>query len=302
MENGVLTDATRRTATAAQMLGQPFDILVFGSESGTGAHDAATVQGVRQVLAVSLEQGAQDVVEAQAPTVVALSETYDALLAPESSWGKRLMPRVAAKLDVMQLSGVTGIIAPDTFERPIYAGNAIATVQSLDRIKVMTVRPTAFRASVGGNDAPIVSVAGPNAVVRTRMLSRQRQQSTRPDLMSARIVVSGGRGVGSRERFELIESLADRLGAAVGASRAAVDAGFAEAQAQVGQTGKIVAPDVYVAVGISGAIQHLAGMKDSAAIFAINSDPDAPIFQVADVGLVADLNVAVPELVAGLLN
>ncbi|MFB9886682.1 electron transfer flavoprotein subunit alpha/FixB family protein [Balneatrix alpica] len=300
-DNHSLKGATLNTLGAAAQLGGEVTLLVAGSGCGVVAEQAAQAVGVAKVLLADQASYAHQLAENLAPLVVELAAEYDYVLAPATSNGKNLLPRVAALLDVAQLSDIIAVESADTFKRPIYAGNAIATVQSLDAKKVITVRTTAFDAvaATGGN-ASIESLtqavdAGVSAHVKDELAV-----SDRPELTAAGVVVSGGRGVGSKENFAVIESLADKLNAAVGASRAAVDAGFAPNDIQVGQTGKIVAPSLYVAVGISGAIQHLAGMKDSKVIVAINKDEEAPIFQVADYGLVADLFEAVPELVNAL--
>ncbi len=296
---GKLKDATLATITAAAALGE-VHALVTGTDpdARTAAEAAAGIAGVAKVLAAAVPTDRQMLAEQLAPLVAGLMDGYDALLCAATSTGKNVAPRVAALLDVMQVSDVLSIEAPDTFTRPIYAGNAVATVQSTDARKVLTVRGTAFaKAGPGGAAAPIEEVAAPADPGLSAFVGRETSASERPELTSAPVVVSGGRALGSAERFHaLIDPLADRLHAAVGASRAAVDAGYAPNDYQVGQTGKIVAPDVYVAVGISGAIQHLAGMKDAKTIIAINKDADAPIFQVADLGLVGDLFTLVPEL------
>jgi len=299
-DNAGLKPATAHTVGAAAELGAGITVLVAGHNAEGAVAQAAALQGVTQVLHV--EDGAYEhpLAETLTPLIQHLAGDYQYLLAPATTFGKNLLPRVAALLDVAMLSEVIGIEGPDTFRRPIYAGNAIATVKSADPIKVMTVRATAFDAAATGNSAPIESVAAQAASDKARFVGQQLTESARPELTEAKIIVSGGRGVGSGENFALIEALADKLGAAVGASRAAVDAGFVPNDYQVGQTGKIVAPELYVAVGISGAIQHLAGMKDSKVIVAINKDEEAPIFQVADYGLVADLFQAVPELTSKL--
>jgi electron transfer flavoprotein alpha subunit len=264
------------------------------------ADQAAKIAGVRKVLLAESDALGHGIAEAQADAVLALAGNYDAILVPATSGGKNFAPRVAAKLDVAPISDIVEVVSADTFTRPIYAGNALETVQSSDAKKVITVRPTAFAAAAEGGSASVETVGGADAA-KTRFVSEEMVKSDRPELAAAKIVVSGGRAMGSAEEFQrVIEPLADKLGAAVGASRAAVDAGYAPNDYQVGQTGKVVAPQLYVAIGISGAIQHLAGMKDSKVIVAINKDADAPIFQVADFGLVADYKTAVPELMDAL--
>jgi len=300
-DNAVLKKGALCTIACAAQLGE-VHVLVAGSGCTTVAQAAAQVEGVARVLCCDDARYAHPLAEALAPLVVAQAAGHSHLLAPATSFGKDLMPRVAALLDVAQISDVIAVVAPDTFKRPIYAGNAIATVRSADAIKVLTVRATAFdTAKVGAGATAVVEVLAPvDAPDATRFVSQEIAASDRPELSAARIIVSGGRGLGSAENFHLLDKLADRLGAAIGASRAAVDAGYAPNDWQVGQTGKIVAPDLYIAIGISGAIQHLAGMKDSKVIVAINKDPEAPIFQVADYGLVADLFQVLPELTAAL--
>jgi electron transfer flavoprotein alpha subunit len=300
-DNASLKDNTHKTVTAARALSNDVDVLVAGSNVGPLAAQAAKIEGVRKVLTAESEALGRGIAEAVAGAVMPLMAGYDALLVPATSAGKNFAPRVAALLDVAPISEIVEVVDPTTFVRPIYAGNALETIQSSDAKKVITVRPTAFKAAGEGGSAPIEVVdPGPGAP-RTRFVSDELVKSDRPELGAARIVVSGGRAMGSAEEFQrVIEPLADKLGAAVGASRAAVDAGYAPNDYQVGQTGKVVAPQLYVAVGISGAIQHLAGMKDSKVIVAINKDADAPIFQVADYGLVADYKAAVPELMKAL--
>ena len=299
-DNALLRDATHKTVTAALKISGDVDVLVLG-KGGMAVDDAAAkIAGVRKVLLAESDALGHGVAEAQADAVLALAGNYDAILVPATSGGKNFAPRVAAKLDVAPISDIVDVVAADTFTRPIYAGNALETVQSSDAKKVITVRPTAFAAAAEGGSASVESVAGADAG-KTRFVSEEMVKSDRPELAAAKIVVSGGRAMGSAEEFQrVIEPLADKLGAAVGASRAAVDAGYAPNDYQVGQTGKVVAPQLYVAIGISGAIQHLAGMKDSKVIVAINKDADAPIFQVADFGLVADYKTAVPELMDAL--
>ncbi|PXF33029.1 electron transfer flavoprotein subunit beta [Pokkaliibacter plantistimulans] len=296
-DNHSLKPATLNTLGAAQQLGSDITVLVAGQHCGAVAEQAARAAGVSKVILADSPAYAQQLAENMATLIVAQAAGYDYVLAPATTTGKNVLPRVAALLDVAQLSDIIAVVSADTFKRPIYAGNAIATVQSLDPVKVITVRTTAFDAvAAEGSNAAIEAVEAGQDSGLSRHVSDEVVVSDRPELTAAGIVVSGGRGVGSKENFAVIESLADKLGAAVGASRAAVDAGFAPNDIQVGQTGKIVAPQLYVAVGISGAIQHLAGMKDSKVIVAINKDEEAPIFQVADYGLVADLFTALPEL------
>jgi electron transfer flavoprotein alpha subunit len=296
-EEGKLRDATLPTVTAASKLGG-VDLIVAGSGVGPVAEEAAKVAGVAKVLVADDAAYANGLAENVAPLVAKLMEGYGAFLAPATTTGKNIAPRVAALLDVMQVSDVLSIEGEDTFTRPIYAGNAIATVKSSDPKKVITVRTTAFeKAARDGGSAQVETVGGTGDSGLSSFVGAEIAQSERPELTSAKIIVSGGRALGSSDAFhQYIEPLADKLGAAVGASRAAVDAGYVPNDYQVGQTGKVVAPDLYVAIGISGAIQHLAGMKDSKTIVAINKDEDAPIFQVADIGLVGDLFKIVPEL------
>lgn len=296
-DNQSLKDATLSAVTAASKLGD-VDLLVAGQGCGTVADVAAKIAGVGKVLVADDAAYGHALAENVAPLIVKLMDDYDAFVTPSTSNGKNVAPRVAALLDVMQISDILSVEGPDTFTRPIYAGNAIATVQSKDAKKVLTVRGTAFeKAATEGGSATVEAVSGTGDAGLSSFVSAEIAKSERPELTSAKIVVSGGRALGSSENFhKYIEPLADKLGAAVGASRAAVDAGYVPNDYQVGQTGKIVAPEIYMAIGISGAIQHLAGMKDSKTIIAINKDEDAPIFQVADIGLVADLFTAVPEL------
>jgi electron transfer flavoprotein alpha subunit len=299
-DNSVLRPATLNALTAGSQLGD-VTLLIAGEGCSEVAQEAAALEGVKQVLLCDDAVYAEALAEPLAKLIARIGTGYSHLLAPATTFGKNLMPRVAALLDVAQLSDVIEVIDADTFKRPIYAGNAIATVRSMDPIKVITVRGTAFSpASPTASKAPVEPLKGDAGEKLTRFVSRSLTQSDRPELTAARVVVSGGRGVGSKENFTLIERLADKLGGAVGASRAAVDASFVPNDYQVGQTGKIVAPDLYIAVSISGAIQHLAGMKDSKVIVAINKDEDAPIFEVADYGLVSDLFEAVPALIDGL--
>lgn len=300
-DNASLNDATAKTVTAAKAFGGDIDILVAGEGAGDVAAAAAKLDGVRKVLHADGAAYKKQMAEAMEALIVPLMDGYDALFAPATTMGKNVTPRIAAKLDVMQLSDVIGIEGQDIFVRPIYAGNAIMTVTSSDPKKVVTVRGTAFEAAGEGGSAAVEAVDAPAGPFKSEFISEDIVESDRPELAAAKTVVSGGRALGSEEEFErLIVPLADKLGAAVGASRAAVDAGYAPNDYQVGQTGKIVAPELYIAVGISGAIQHLAGMKDSKIIVAINKDEEAPIFQVADYGLVADLFNAVPELTEAL--
>ncbi len=299
-DNAALKAATLHTVTAAAKLGE-VHVLVAGQGARAAAEAAARVAGVAKVLLAEAEAYAHGLAEPLSLLIQGLAAGYQGLFFPATTFGKNVAPRVAALLDVAQLSDITAVLSADTFQRPIYAGNAIATVQSKDALKVATVRGTAFEAAAAeGGSAAVESVAAAADPGSSRFVSQQLSTSERPELTAARIIVSGGRGMGSGENFALIEAVADKLGAAVGASRAAVDAGFVPNDYQVGQTGKIVAPELYVAVGISGAIQHLAGMKDSKIIVAINKDEEAPIFQVADYGLVADLFQALPELSAEL--
>lgn len=297
-DNSVLRDATLAAVTAAGKLGGEVHVLVAGEGARSVAEAAAQVAGVHKVLLAEGAALGHALAENVAPLIEQLMAGYDALVAPATTTGKNILPRVAARLDVMMLSDVTAVLGSNRFERPIYAGNAIATVETSDPKLIMTVRGTAFpKAAASGGSAAIEEVAAGGDAGLSQFVGAELSHSERPELTSAKIIVSGGRALGSSERFhELIDPLADKLGAAVGASRAAVDAGYAPNDYQVGQTGKIVAPELYFAVGISGAIQHLAGMKDSKMIIAINKDADAPIFQVADVGLVGDLFQLVPEL------
>ncbi|KQW73403.1 electron transfer flavoprotein subunit beta [Phenylobacterium sp. Root77] len=300
-DNASLKDSTNKTITAALALSGDVDVLVAGKDAKAAADAAAKVAGVRKVLLAESDELGQGLAEAVEATVVPLMGGYDAVLTPATSQGKNFSPRIAAKLDVAQISEIVEVVSNDTFVRPIYAGNALETVQSSDGKKVITVRATAFKAAGEGGSASVENVAAGAVSTKVKFVDQQLVKSARPELAGAKIVVSGGRAMGSAEEFQkVIEPLADKLGAAVGASRAAVDAGYAPNDYQVGQTGKVVAPELYIAVGISGAIQHLAGMKDSKVIVAINKDGDAPIFQVADFGLVADYKTAVPELMDAL--
>jgi electron transfer flavoprotein alpha subunit len=298
-DHASLKAATLNTIAAAAKIGGDIHVLVAGSNCAAAAQAAAQLQGVAKVKVADAAHYASQTAENLTALVIAQAAGYSHILAPATTFGKNLLPRVAALLDVAQISEITGVEAPDTFVRPIYAGNALATVKSADPVKVITVRSTAFDAVAGGNNAAIEAIAAAADTAQTTLTNRELTKSERPELGAAKIIVSGGRGLGSGENYhQLLEPLADKLGAALGASRAAVDAGFVPNDYQVGQTGKIVAPQLYIAVGISGAIQHLAGMKDSKVIVAINKDPDAPIFQVADYGLVGDLFEVVPQLVA----
>ncbi|HSZ65425.1 MAG TPA: FAD-binding protein [Xanthobacteraceae bacterium] len=300
-DNATLKDATNKALTAAKALGAEVHILVAGQNCKAVAEAAAKLDGVAKVLLADAPSYAHMLAEPTAALIVALAPPYETIMAAATTAGKNIMPRVAALLDVMQISEITKVVAPDTFERPIYAGNAIQTVRSQENKRVITVRTAAFQAT-GGNDAapiePVTAAADPGV---SGFVGEELSKSERPELTSAKIIISGGRAMQNRENFtKYIEPVADKLGAAIGASRAAVDAGYAPNDWQVGQTGKVVAPDLYIAVGISGAIQHLAGMKDSKVIVAINKDEEAPIFQVADYGLVADLYQALPEFAAEL--
>jgi electron transfer flavoprotein alpha subunit len=301
-DNQSLKAATLNAVAAALKCSPEVDVLVAGSNTDSVAGAASQITGVRKVIQIDAPYLADQLAEPLAAQILAIANQYSHLVAPATANGKNVMPRVAAKLDVAQLSDITKVISGDTFERPIYAGNAIATVQSIDPIKVLTVRTTGFDpVSSTGGAASIEKMDATSGNAISTFVGRELTKSDRPELSAAKIIVSGGRGLGSGEKYqELIAPLADKLGAALGASRAAVDAGYVPNDYQVGQTGKIVAPQLYIAVGISGAIQHLAGMKDSKVIVAINKDPEAPIFSVADYGLVADLNTAVPELTKAL--
>ena len=295
-DNGQLAGATLNTVTAASQIGGDIHVLVAGDTSGDVARAAAAVAGVAKVLIADGKSLGHGIAENVAPLIQKMASSYSHLLAPATTTGKNIMPRVAALLDVMQISDIVQVIDAKTFQRPIYAGNALATVTSDEAIKIVTVRSTAFEAAAAnGGSASIEDAAAGSDVGLSSYVKSELSSSERPELTSAPIVISGGRGMQDGSNFAMLEKVADKLGAAVGASRAAVDAGFVPNDYQVGQTGKVVAPDLYVAVGISGAIQHLAGMKDSKVIVAINKDDEAPIFQVADFGLVADLFEAVPE-------
>ncbi|MGH7053467.1 MAG: FAD-binding protein [Stellaceae bacterium] len=297
-DNHAVKSATLNAVAAALELKDPaLDILVAGQGCAAAAEAAAKIAGVRKVLVADGDACAHGLPENVAPLIAGLAINYSHVLAPATTFGKNVMPRAAALLDVMQISDISAVLSPDTFVRPIYAGNALATVQSKDKIKIITVRGTSFPpAAAEGGAAAIENVAGPGSAGLSEFLRAELSKSERPELTSARVIISGGRGMQSGDNFVLLERVADKLGAAVGASRAAVDAGFVSNDYQVGQTGKIVAPELYIAVGISGAIQHLAGMKDSKVIVAINKDEEAPIFQVADYGLVGDLFKVLPEL------
>jgi electron transfer flavoprotein alpha subunit len=295
-DNGQLAGATLNTVAAATQIGGDIHVLVAGDSSGNVAKAAAAVAGVSKVLVAADASMNHGIAENVAPVIQGLASGYSHLLAPATTTGKNIMPRVAALLDVMQISDIISVVDANTFQRPIYAGNAIATVKTDEAVKIITVRSTAFEAvAAEGGNAAIEDVASGNDSGLSSYVKSELSSSERPELTSAPIVISGGRGMQDGSNFAMLEKVADKLGAAVGASRAAVDAGFVPNDYQVGQTGKVVAPDLYVAVGISGAIQHLAGMKDSKVIVAINKDDEAPIFQVADFGLVADLFEAVPE-------
>ncbi len=298
---GKLGDAVPKTLTAALALGEPVHILVAGQDSREAAEVAAKLNGVEKVLLADAPAYAHQLAEPVAALVVELAAHYSAIVSSATSAAKNVMPRVAALLDVMQISEIIKVVSPDTFERPIYAGNAIQTVRSRDAKKVITVRVTAFPAAGAGGSAPVETIAAAADPGVSTFMQEAIAKTDRPELTAAKVIISGGRAMQSAENFKTyIEPVADKLGAAMGASRAAVDAGYAPNDWQVGQTGKVVAPDLYIAVGISGAIQHLAGMKDSKVIVAINKDEEAPIFQIADYGLVADLFKALPELAAEL--
>ena len=299
-DGSVVRDTTHKTVTAALALSSDVDVLVLGKNAKAVADAAAKISGVRKVLLAEGDAVAHGLAEAVEATVLPLAAGYDAILTPANTDGKNFAPRIAAKLDTAPISDIVEVVSADTFVRPIYAGNALETVQSADAKKVITVRPTAFVAAAEGGSAPVETVAAGEAP-KTAFVSEEMVKSDRPELGAAKIIVSGGRALGSAEEFHAVmEPLADKLGAAIGASRAAVDAGYAPNDYQVGQTGKVVAPALYIAIGISSAIQHLAGTKDSKVIVAINKDADAPIFQIADYGLVADYKTAVPELMKAL--
>ena len=299
-DNAHLKDATHKALTAALQLGGEVHVLVAGHKADAAAAQAAKLAGVKKVLHVDQVQYERPLAEPMAALIVALAGPYDHIVAPATTNGKNYTPRAAALLDVMQISDISEVKSPDTFVRLIYAGNAVQTVQSGDKKKVITVRTAAFPATEEGGSAPIEKTAGPADPGLSSYQSENLSKTDRPELTSAKIIISGGRGMQNGENFHMLDKVADKLGAAVGASRAAVDAGFVPNDYQVGQTGKVVAPDLYIAVGISGAIQHLAGMKDSKVIVAINKDEEAPIFQVADYGIVGDLFNILPELAAEL--
>jgi electron transfer flavoprotein alpha subunit len=299
-DNKSLKDATAKTVTAAAQVSAPVHVLVAGSDCRAVAEAAAKLAGVEKVLVADDPLYAHAVAEPMQALILSLAGNYDAILAPATTSGKNYLPRVAAKLDVPQVSEIIKVVSPDTFERPIYAGNAIATVQAADGKKVITVRTTAFKAAEATGNAQLEKISAAADPGLSQFVGEELSKSERPELTSAKVIISGGRGMQSGENFQLLEKIADKLHAAVGASRAAVDAGFVPNDYQVGQTGKVVAPELYIAVGISGAIQHLAGMKDSKVIAAINKDEEAPIFQIADYGVVADLFKAIPEMDAEL--
>ncbi len=296
-DNATVSDQTAKALSAALAIGSDVDILVAGKGAKAAADAAAKLKGARKVLLAESDELEHRLAEPTAALVVSLADGYDALVAPATTMGKNVMPRVAALLDVMQVSEIIEVVSADTFKRPIYAGNAIQTVQSTDAKKVITVRTASFQAADEGGSASVETASAAENPGLSTFVENKLSESDRPELTSAKIIISGGRALGSSEKFqEVILPVADKLGAAVGASRAAVDAGYAPNDWQVGQTGKVVAPELYIAVGISGAIQHLAGMKDSKVIVAINKDEEAPIFQVADYGLVGDLFTVLPEL------
>ncbi len=296
-DNASLKDATHKVVSAAAAMGGDVDVLVAGSNAGAAAQAAAKIEGVRKVLHADAGALGKQLAEPMEALIAPLMSGYDAVLFPASTTGKNVAPRVAAKLDVMPVSAIVAVEGADTFVRPIYAGNALITVKDEQPKKVITVQPTAFKAAGEGGSASVEKISAPDGSFKSAFVSEEMAKSDRPELTAAKRVVSGGRALGSNEEFhKVLDPLADKLGAAVGASRAAVDAGYAPNDYQVGQTGKVVAPELYIAIGISGAIQHLAGMKDSKVIVAINKDEEAPIFQVADYGLVADYKAAVPEL------
>jgi len=296
-DNSSLSDQTAKAMSAASQIGGDVDVLIAGKGAKAAADAAAKLAGVRKVLLAESDALAERLAEPLADTILKLADGYDAIVAPATTMGKNVMPRVAALLDVMQISDIVEVVSADTFKRPIYAGNAIQTVQSTDAKKVMTVRTASFQAAGEGGSASVENVEAAGDPGLSTFVENRIAESDRPELTSAKVIISGGRALGSKEKFEeVMLPVADKLGAAIGASRAAVDAGYAPNDWQVGQTGKVVAPELYIAVGISGAIQHLAGMKDSKVIVAINKDEEAPIFQVADYGLVGDLFSVLPEL------
>jgi electron transfer flavoprotein alpha subunit len=295
-DNRTLNDATSKTVTAAAQVSSPVHVLVAGQDCAAVAEAAAKITGVEKVLLADDVLYARMLAEPMETLILSVADGYDAILAPATTTGKNYLPRVAAKLDMPQISEIIAVVSPDTFERPIYAGNAVETVQAPAGKKIITVRTTTFKAADASGSAPVEKIAAAADPGLSRFVEETLSKSERPELTSAKIVISGGRGLGSAENFKLLDRIADRLGAAVGASRAAVDAGYVANDYQVGQTGKAVAPDLYLAIGISGAIQHLAGMKDSRVIAAINKDEEAPIFGIADFGLVEDLFQAIPEL------
>lgn len=300
-DNATLRESTSKVVTAAQKAGSDVDVLVAGHNAGPAAEAARRIAGVRKVLHADAQPLAKALAEAMEALIVPLAASYDAIFFAADTTGKDVAPRVAAKLDVMQISGAIDVVGPKTFVRPIYAGNALMTVESIDAKIVATIQATAFKVAGESGSAPIETIAAGGGALKSAFVGEEIAKSDRPELAAAKRVVSGGRALGSEEQFrKVIEPLADQLGAAVGASRAAVDAGYAPNDYQVGQTGKVVAPELYVAIGISGAIQHLAGMKDSKVIVAINKNEDEPIFQIADYGLVGDLFVLVPEFQAEL--
>lgn len=299
-DNKTLKEQTAKAVTAATQLGAPVHVLVAGQDAGAVADAAAKLAGVEKVLLADDAQYAKLVAESVEALILSLADKYDVILAPATTNGKNYLPRVAAKLDVPQISEILKVVSPDTFERPIYAGNAIQTVQAPEGKKVITVRTTAFKVAEATGSASVEKISAAADPGISKFIGEELSKSERPELTSAKIVISGGRGMQSGDNFQMLDKIADKLHAAVGASRAAVDAGFVPNDYQVGQTGKVVAPELYIAVGISGAIQHLAGMKDSKVIAAINKDEEAPIFQVADYGLVADLFKALPEMEAEL--
>jgi len=298
--NAEIKAATFNTVAAAAALGDKIDVLIAGADCGVAAEQAAAIPGIRKVLCADNVALKHQLAENLGPLIASLAEGYGHVLAPSDTFGKNVMPRVAAHLNVQQISDIIAVEDADTFKRPVYAGNAIATVRSSDPIKLITVRTTAFKAAEGSGSAPVENINGGADNALSSFVGRELSKSERPELTAARVIVSGGRGMQNGENFALLEALADKLGAAVGASRAAVDAGYVPNDYQVGQTGKIVAPELYIAVGISGAIQHLAGMKDSKVIVAINKDEEAPIFQIADYGIIGDLFSVVPALTEAL--